>query len=104
MGGMKYVVGMVTGTVLGPLFMVLAAGILGGYARVAPCHSAPDFISGAMFGACMAFDVWPYGAIVGGLLGMIASHWIKWRFSLRTLLIVTTLVAVVLGLIVAVLR
>ena len=33
-------------------------------------------------------------------LGIVSSPWIKWRFSLRTLLIATTLVAVVLGLIV----
>jgi hypothetical protein len=100
MGGMKYVVGMVTGAVLGPLLMVLAAGILGGYARAAPCHLAPDFISGAMFGASMAIDVWPYAAIIGGLLGTIPARWIKWRFSLRMLLIATTLVALALGLIV----
>ena len=33
-------------------------------------------------------------------LGVVAAPCIKWRFSLRTLLIATTLVAVVLGLIV----
>jgi hypothetical protein len=33
-------------------------------------------------------------------LGIVAAPFIKWRFSLRTLLIATTLVAVVLGLIV----
>jgi hypothetical protein len=33
-------------------------------------------------------------------LGIVAAPCIKWRFSLRTLLIVTTLVAVVLGLMV----
>ena len=34
------------------------------------------------------------------VLGLISSRpWFRWRFSLRTLLIATTLVAVVLGLI-----
>ena len=34
------------------------------------------------------------------LFGLAAAPWLRWRFSLRTLLIATTLVAVVLGLIV----
>jgi hypothetical protein len=38
------------------------------------------------------------------LLALSVVPWIRWRFSLRTLLIATTLVAMVLGLIVAVLR
>jgi hypothetical protein len=33
-------------------------------------------------------------------VGMAAAAWFRWRFSLRTLLIATTLIAVVLGLIV----
>ena len=42
----------------------------------------------------------PYWFIVS-LVGILAiAPWIRWRFSLRTLLIATTLVAVVLGLIV----
>ena len=40
--------------------------------------------------------------VLSGALG--AAPWVGWRFSLRTLLTVTTLVAVVLGLIVAALR
>ncbi len=35
---------------------------------------------------------------------LATAPWLRFRFSLRTLLIATTLVAVVLGLIVAVLR
>ena len=35
---------------------------------------------------------------------LAVAPWLRWRFTLRTLLIATTLVAVVLGLIVAVLR
>jgi hypothetical protein len=41
---------------------------------------------------------WAFVLIFGALA---AAPWIKWRFSLRTLLIATTLVAVVLGAIVA---
>ncbi len=47
------------------------------------------------------FPYW-FATVVGGLFA--AAPWIPWRFSLRTLLIATTLVAVMLGLIVAVLR
>jgi hypothetical protein len=44
---------------------------------------------------------WPHWFAVS-LLGAIgAVPWIKWRFSLRTLILATTLVAVVLGLLVA---
>jgi hypothetical protein len=39
------------------------------------------------------------GWVLGGLCVAVAGlPWLRWRFSLRTLLIVTTLVAVVLGL------
>jgi hypothetical protein len=46
----------------------------------------------------------PIWLIVLPLSVLSAAPWIKWRFTLRTLLIATTLVALVLGLIVAVLR
>jgi hypothetical protein len=50
--------------------------------------------------------VWPSGKCIGAphwfgvfaLAGLAAFPWLRWRFSLRTLLIATTLVAVVLGL------
>jgi hypothetical protein len=42
----------------------------------------------------------PYWLATMVCVGMSAALWIRWRFSLRTLLIATTLVAVVLGLIV----
>jgi hypothetical protein len=48
----------------------------------------------------------PYWSITLILFGVGAAPWIRWskRFSLRTLLIATTLVAVVLGLVVYVAR
>jgi hypothetical protein len=46
----------------------------------------------------------PHYALLIALGTVSAVPWIRWRFSLRTLLIVTTLIAVVLGLIVYTLR
>jgi hypothetical protein len=46
----------------------------------------------------------PHWAVIAFVAAVGAAPWLRWRFSLRTLLIATTLVAVVLGLIVAVLR
>jgi hypothetical protein len=43
----------------------------------------------------------PYWFAILTTIGLAAAPWIKWRFSLRTLLIATTLVAVGLGIIVA---
>jgi hypothetical protein len=42
----------------------------------------------------------PYWAIVSSALFVTTLPWLRWRYSLRTLLIATTLVAVVLGYIV----
>ena len=48
-----------------------------------------------------AFDIIvPYWFPVSALAAVAAVPWLPWRFSVRTLLIATTLVAVVLGLIV----
>jgi hypothetical protein len=40
----------------------------------------------------------PHWFFVGLCAGLAAIPWLRWRFSLRTLLIATTLLAVVLGL------
>ena len=42
----------------------------------------------------------PYWPIVVAIGSLAAGPWLRWRFTLRTLLITTTLVAVVLGMIV----
>jgi hypothetical protein len=39
----------------------------------------------------------PYWFLVGLTAAILVAPWLRWRFSLRTLLIATTLVAVVLG-------
>jgi hypothetical protein len=39
----------------------------------------------------------PYALLLPAMAGVAASPWIRWRFSLRTLLIGMTLAAVVLG-------
>jgi hypothetical protein len=65
--------------------------------------SKPKPTSWPVFGQCWDsnFRV-AHGLVVlfFATLGIVAAPFIKWRFSLRTLLIATTLVAVVLGLIV----
>ena len=61
--------------------------------------SRPDFLwdtSGGLWR--IRFPIW---LLIVVCSTMTAIPWISWRFSLRTLLIATTLVAVVLGLIVA---
>jgi hypothetical protein len=66
-------------------------------------HYAGDFIShctapnGALVGVGLgrAFPYWPFVA-TAATVSLIP--WLRWRFSLRTLLIATTLVAVGLGL------
>jgi hypothetical protein len=42
----------------------------------------------------------PIWWLAGGAIAAVVVPWLRWRFSLRTLLIATTLVALVLGLIV----
>ena len=42
--------------------------------------------------------------VICSFAGLAAAPWLRWRFSLRTLLIATTLVAMVLGLIVWAMR
>jgi len=42
----------------------------------------------------------PHWFATSGLAVLAAAPWLRWRFRLRTLLIVTTLVALVLGLVV----
>src|SRR4051794_29631502 len=44
------------------------------------------------FGEGWAVSFWP---LVGVTVSFVAAPWIRWRFSLRTLLIATTLVAMV---------
>jgi hypothetical protein len=46
----------------------------------------------------------PHWLLISANFAIAFLPWLPWRFSLRTLLIATTLLAVVLGLIVAVLR
>jgi hypothetical protein len=67
-------------------------------------------VSGGMVkpnGVGTKLPLWPLVTIVAVLPiapWILVIPWLRWRFSLRTLLIATTLVAVVLGLIIAVLR
>jgi hypothetical protein len=45
--------------------------------------------------------IFPIWLLTGRIAAVSTAPWLRWRFSVRTLLIATTLVAVVLGLIVA---
>jgi hypothetical protein len=51
-----------------------------------------------------SFHSFPHSPFVVGVAALALAPWLRCRFSLRTLLIATTLVAVVLGLIVAMVR
>jgi hypothetical protein len=50
--------------------------------------------------ASLTFVQLPYWCLIATCIGFAAVPWATWRFSLRTLLIVTTLTAVILGAIV----
>jgi hypothetical protein len=66
--------------------------------------TAPRWSGSGFFRISTASVVMPYWVGALSLDAIATLPWIRWRFSLRTLLIATTLVAVVIGLIVAVLR
>jgi hypothetical protein len=46
----------------------------------------------------------PYWSFLASVVVVASLPWLKWRFSLRTLLIATTLVAVGIGVVVMTLR
>jgi hypothetical protein len=63
--------------------------------------SEPDGILGFAISRSWAYGViLPYWFLTILTVFIVASSWLHWRFSLRTLLIATTLIAVGLGLIV----
>ena len=58
----------------------LTTGILGGIFRAAPCHSAPDFATGAVFGAIVGYfflgiPAILVGLIAGGVWGVSRQRW-----------------------------
>ena len=59
---------------LGPVVAGAAGFVYGGLTRMAPCHSAPDFLSGAIFGgfAFTCFFGLPLAA-VGTVVGTIVA-------------------------------
>ena len=59
-----------------------------------------DKLFGRISGRSFASVCVPFWFLIGLTASMTAAPWLHWRFSLRTMLIATTLVAVVLGLIV----
>ena len=58
-------------------------------------YKRPTFKFGSTGDGAIQFQYWLPTIISGSLA---AAPWLRWRFSLRTLLIATTLVALLLGL------
>jgi hypothetical protein len=93
-------------TGVGTLYFNVAPAINPGYS-----HETNDELPGVLRDYHGRNEHWinrqPFWLVSAAVATLGVVPWIgcfRWRFSLRTLLIVTTLVAVVLGLIVAVLR
>lgn len=63
---------------LGPAFAGAAGFVYGGLTRMAPCHSAPDFLSGAMFGA-FAFT-YLFGLPLAGIGTVVGTIVTVFRF------------------------
>ena len=91
----RIITGSLMGLIVGPLALLLAGFVVGGYTRMAPCHSAPDFISGALFGTLAV--AWQFGipAIVAGfILGAITATLLnRWQPSPWIVALVMMMVA-----------
>jgi hypothetical protein len=48
----------------------------------------------------LSFSIIPYWMLVPFALALSTASWLHWQYSLRTLLIITTLIAATLGIIV----
>ena len=74
-----------------------ASNIYGEFFSAFKWNDDPRFI----FGVLLDLNCWCWATFFAALS---AAPWIRWRFSLRTLLIATTLIAVVLGVVVWVVK
>jgi hypothetical protein len=110
---MKVLGGALIGTLASGVALPVVGFVLGGLGRAAPCHSAPDFMSGAIFGM-LAFTYFLFvpacigGAVVGGIIGAVleARHRLRttgevtasrasWpRFSLKDVFMATSLISI----------
>jgi hypothetical protein len=68
------------GLYVGPAAVVVAGFVIGGIVRAAPCHSAPDFLSGAIFGAfggayILGLPAAGVGAASGGVVAALLNRW-----------------------------
>lgn len=108
---MKIFVGALIGAICCVIAIPPLGFVLGGIARAAPCHSAPDFVSGGLFGM-MAFTYFLFlpacgvGAVAGGIVaarrarkanatGEAAPTGVRLpRFGLRDLLLGTLLISI----------
>ncbi len=85
--------GALIGLAVGPVVLAVSAFIIGGLGRAAPCHSAPDFLSGAIF-AVFAFG-FLYGLPalgIGAVIGAIVAAVLHERASLGVITLVTAAV------------
>jgi hypothetical protein len=76
---MRIIAGSIIGLVVCPVAVVLLGFVLGGVGRAAPCHSAPDFFSGALFGAFASayyfgLPALGVGAVVGAIVPAVLSR------------------------------
>ena len=64
------------GLVSGPALVVIGGALIGGHQRAAPCHEAPNFASGAMFGAYVYTYLFGIpAAVVGSIGGVVVGLW-----------------------------
>ncbi len=105
---MKIVGGALIGMLTSGVALPVAGFVLGGLGRAAPCHSAPDFISGAIFGMfaftyVLLVPVCTAGAAIGAILtarhGTVGDEprppGLRWpRFTLHDILLGTLLISV----------
>src|SRR5262249_16405497 len=70
----KLVAALFVGALLGPVMLALLGAVWGGVERAAPCHQAPDFATGAFFGALVVtVEFWLPASIRGAIMGIVAS-------------------------------
>jgi hypothetical protein len=93
--------GSLAGLLAGPIAVAAAGSIVGGYTGMAPCHRAPDFITGAAFGTLFFCSFLGLPAIGVGFLvgGIVAGLLNRWQPSLRMVVLATTAVAFILAMI-----
>jgi hypothetical protein len=72
------------GMVVGPVAVAVAGFLWGGVSRVAPCQTAPDFMSGGVFGALVfTYQFGLLAGVAGAVVGMLIGDYRRWCDSER---------------------